>query len=227
MRLVLLPGLNGSSNLFAPLLDALRDVDCQPLALPDQGPQDYASLTDRLLAELGHAPFVLLGESFSGPLAFRLALRKPEGLRAVIFAATFLTRPSPFLALFRHMPMPPALVTHAPILRALCLGRDVEDAVLRRVQEEIRGLDQALLRARLGSLAGLRAVQGRLAVPALQLWPQQDRLVAARAGGSLAAHCDDLRQVRLDGPHFILQARPHACAQAIRTFLADIAQQQG
>ena len=227
MRLVLLPGLNGSSNLFAPLLDALRDVDCQPLALPDQGPQDYASLTDRLLAELGHAPFVLLGESFSGPLAFRLALRKPEGLRAVIFAATFLTRPSPFLALLRHMPMPPALVTHAPILRALCLGRDVEDAVLRRVQEEIRGLDQALVRARLGSLAGLRAAQGRLAVPALQLWPQQDRLVAARAAGSLAAHCDDLRQVRLDGPHFILQARPHACAQAIRTFLADMAKQQG
>lgn len=40
MRLVLLPGMNGSSTLFGPLLDALAGIDCQVINLPAKGSQD-------------------------------------------------------------------------------------------------------------------------------------------------------------------------------------------
>lgn len=93
MRLVLLPGLNGSGRPFAPLLAYLPDITCQVLELPRQGPQDYNSLATALLDQLGDTPFVLLGESFSGPLAYRLALRRPKGLCGMVFAASFLQRP--------------------------------------------------------------------------------------------------------------------------------------
>lgn len=221
MRLVLLPGLNGSSHLFAPLLDELQDIDCQELSLPDHGPQDYDSLADRLIRELGNTTFILLGESFSGPLAYRLALRNPEGLRGVIFAASFLTSPFASLALLRYLPIPLALAAHPWILRTLCLGHEDSDEALRLVQGEIRRLDPSLVRARLASLATLHAPQQHLALPALHLWPQQDRLVPSSTATRLADYCDELRQVRLAGPHFILQTQPQACAAAIRAFIAE------
>jgi pimeloyl-ACP methyl ester carboxylesterase len=206
MRLVLLPGLNGSSHLFAPLIDELQDIDCQALSLPDHGPQDYDSLADMLIQHL---------------LAYRLALRNPEGLRGVIFAASFLSNPFAPLALLRHLPIPLALATRPWMLRTLCLGDGANEETLRLVQGEIRRLDRSLLRARLASLATLHAPQQRLALPTLHLWPQQDRLVTPHSAKRLAEHCDDLRQVRLKGPHFILQTQARACAAAIRTFMAE------
>jgi len=213
MRLVLLPGLNGSSHLFASLLDELQDIDCQALSLPDQGPQDYDNLADILIRGLGNTPFILLGESFSGPLAYRLAIRKPKGLRGVIFAA---------LPLLRHLPMPLALATQPRLLRALCLGRTAEEDILQRVRREIRRLNPSLLRARLETLAALQAPAQALGLPCLHLWPQQDRLVASAAAERLPQFCSDIRQIRLDGPHFILQTRPKVCAQAIAEFMQEI-----
>lgn len=222
MRLVLLPGLNGSSALFNPLLDALAPLDCQPLSLPEQGPQDYDSLAKALSTRLGAAPFILLGESFSGPIAYRLALRRPMGLRGVIFAASFLTCPNTALALLRHLPISPVFASQPSLLRALCLGRTAKDEVVRCVQTEVRQLDQTLMRARLATLASLKAPQELLGLPCLHLWPQQDRLVAPRAARQLANTCSDLRQLPLEGPHFILQTQPQRCAQAIRSFMQEV-----
>lgn len=219
MRLVLLPGLNGSSALFAPLLAELEDIDCQVLELPEHGPQDYPSLADALMEQLGTTPFVLLGESYSGPLAYQLALRQPTGLRGVIFSASFLSRPNPALALLAHLPMPQTLATQPWLLRALCLGKTADEHMLQRVQREIRRLDPRLLRTRLATLAGLQAPTQTLHLPCLHLWPQQDRLVADSTAERLSKACTDIRQVRLDGPHFILQTRPKACANAIVEFI--------
>lgn len=166
MRLVLLPGLNGSSALFAPLLAELRDIDCQVLELPEHGPQDYPSLADALMEQLGTAPFVLLGESYSGPLAYQLALRQPTGLRGVIFAASFLSRPNPALALLAHLPIPNALATQPWLLRTLCLGKTADANMLQRVQREIRRLDQRLLHARMATLASLQATTQTCIYPA-------------------------------------------------------------
>lgn len=222
MRLVLLPGLNGSSALFAPLLAELRDIDCQVLELPEHGPQDYPSLADALMERLGTAPFVLLGESYSGPLAYQLALRQPTGLRGVIFAASFLSRPNPALALLAHLPIPNALATQPWLLRTLCLGRTADAHMLQRVQREICRLDTRLLRTRLATLAGLQAPTQPVDLPCLHLWPQQDRLVADGAAKRLAQTCGDIRQIRLDGPHFILQTQPKLCARAIAEFMQGI-----
>lgn len=53
--IILLPGLDGTGVLFKPLVGFVLD------RLPD-------------------SEFVLLGESFSGPIALRVAARKPAGV---------------------------------------------------------------------------------------------------------------------------------------------------
>ena len=219
-RLVLLPGLNGSSALFAPLLEHLHPaLNVQMLSLPAQGQQDYPSLTDCLKSQLGESPFVLLGESFSGPLAYRLARDNPPGLRGVIFAASFLSRPHPLLALTKHLPLPKALLKQNSLLRLFCLDQSASAALIELLQEEIEAMPPALLRARLASLSALQAPTGCISLPALQLLPGRDRLVTRHASAGLQRHCSQLQQVVIEGPHFLLQSQPQACARAIEGFI--------
>ncbi|WP_236715540.1 alpha/beta fold hydrolase [Pseudomonas sp. BMS12] len=208
--------------MFAPLLPWLDGIQVTCLELPRRGAQDHDSLAEALSGQLGDTPFVLLGESFSGPLAHRLALQAPSGLRGLILAASFLQCPSPLLALAKHLPLPRSLLGHPATLRLLCTGK-IEPQHLQAISEEIQRLPSELLRARLRSLANLREPERTLQLPTLHLWPQADRLVSQAAAKGIARHCSDLRQERIDGPHFLLQSRPQACAQAIRRFMAELA----
>lgn len=222
-RLVLLPGLNGSGALFAPLLEHLNPaLEVQTLSLPAQGKQDYQSLADCLKNQLGDSPFVLLGESFSGPLAYRLARDNPPGLRGVIFAASFLSRPHPLLMLANYLPLPKLLLGQSCLLRLFCLGRSASAALIELLQQEIEALPPALLRARLANLNALHAPTGCISLPALQLLPSRDRLVTRDASASLQKHCSELQQVAIEGPHFLLQGQPQACARAIEGFIETL-----
>jgi surfactin synthase thioesterase subunit len=225
MRLLLLPGLNGSHRLFAPLLPFLSEWQVTTLELPQQGPQDFDSLATELAGQLGDSPFVLLGESCSGSLAYRLALRHPRGLRGVIFAASFLRCPHPLLPWARYLPLPGSLLNSAALLNLLCVGPGASPALLELLRAEIRQLPHDLLRARLRSLSELQEPTRPLELPTLHLLPRQDRLVNRRAA-ALQQHCWDLQEVELDGPHFLLQSQPAACARAISAFMFSLEQQR-
>ncbi|WP_235576640.1 alpha/beta fold hydrolase [Pseudomonas taeanensis] len=223
LRLVLLPGLNGNRILFTPLLSQLDPaLEVEALCLPVQGSQDYDDLADALVDRLGDSPFVLLGESFSGPLAYRLALRQPTGLCGVIFAATFLRRPHPLLALQRYLPLRHKLLTHSSLLRQFCLDDGASPAMVKLLRDEIQALPVRLIRARLTSLNQLQIPSQQLDLPALHLLPRRDRLITHLAATTLRQHCRQLQQVTIDGPHFLLQSKPQDCAQAIQQFLAGL-----
>lgn len=222
MRLVLLPGLNGSSRLFDPLLAQLKEVSLQIIELPGQGPQDYSSLANAVAEQLPITdPFVLLGESFSGPLAYRLALKNPNSLKGLIFAASFLQSPHPLTVLASRLPMPKMLLSHSRLLRMFCIG-DAQPAILQLLQREIRDMPSALIKVRLKNLAELNRPEQQIVIPALHLWPTRDRLVSHAAATSLASGCNNLRRERIEGPHFLLQSRPQACAMIIRNFIEQL-----
>ena len=94
-RLVLLPGMDGTGILFEPLLDALpQGWTAQVVRYPPDKPLGYESLLDVVLHAIeGNEPFMLVGESFSGPLALMAALGKPAGLQAVILCAIVHSKP--------------------------------------------------------------------------------------------------------------------------------------
>src|SRR5882757_3669612 len=95
ITLVLLPGLDGTGQLFRWLVEALPP-QIEPLVVSfapdDYG--DYGSLERNIAPLLPlDRPYVLLGESFSGPLALRLAARGDANLVAVVLAASFVAQP--------------------------------------------------------------------------------------------------------------------------------------
>lgn len=79
MKLILMPGMDGTGELFAPLIGALgSSIESIVVRYPTDQPLTYSELFPQVRAALPRSgPFVLLGESFSGPLALMLAAEAP------------------------------------------------------------------------------------------------------------------------------------------------------
>ena len=73
--LILLPGLDGTGDFFQPLLDEIAGkIPTTVVRYPIDGGYDYDSCLEIVQAMLpADEKYVLLGESFSGPLAVTLA----------------------------------------------------------------------------------------------------------------------------------------------------------
>jgi pimeloyl-ACP methyl ester carboxylesterase len=162
LRLVLLPGLNGSDRLFAPLLPWLdSQLTVQTLSLPQEGSQNHQQLAEALRSQLGETPFVLLGESFSGALAYHLGMLKPPGLRGLIFAASFLQRPQPLLRLLPKptLPLPISLLTNSWLLKTFCIGKCASPELVSLLRTEIHSIGNASVGATVESCATATALR--------------------------------------------------------------------
>ena len=97
--LVLLPGLDGTGILFRRFIEAIgASVDTQIVAYPADQPMNYGELETRVREALPKdRPYVVLGESFSGPIAIRLGANPPAGLMGLILCVTFAKNPYPLL----------------------------------------------------------------------------------------------------------------------------------
>ena len=224
--LLLLPGIDGSGDLFAPLL-AAGPLGFEPrvVGLPPDGPRSYDEYLDVVAEALPRrGTYALLAESFSGPLAVRLAARRPPGLAALVLAATFLDRPlSRWLAPLSPLIGAPlfSLPLLPPTIRLLLTGFDAPDAVVAAIQAAVADVPAAVMgaRARQALAADVRAALATTQVPVLYLGPTGDRLLRTDVVADVLAARPDAETALLPGPHTLLQVRPHACLARIEPFL--------
>src|SRR4051812_33342049 len=97
--LVLLPGMDGTGEMFAAFASILGE-DVAPIIVryPQQRTLDYGALVDFVRPQLPtDRPFVLLGEPFSGPVAISLAALRPAGLIGLVLCCSFVRNPVPLL----------------------------------------------------------------------------------------------------------------------------------
>src|SRR6516162_3575503 len=97
LRLVLLPGLDGTGLLFRGFLKTLDPaILTAVVSYPPDRDMDHAGLEAVVRASLPtQEPFVLLAESFSGPIAIAIAASRPAGLRGLILSCSFARNPCP------------------------------------------------------------------------------------------------------------------------------------
>jgi len=223
--LVLLPGLDGTGLMFAPFLAALRGFETQVIRYPP-ALTSYPACIHVARTQLPRGrPFLLLGESFSGPVALALAAERPEGLMALVLCGTFARHPRPALAwLTPLLKALPARRLPLPLLRWLLLGRWASEPLLALARTMAAAVPPATLKARLQAVLAVdqTALLGQLQVPTLALCARQDRLVPRAAARHLRDHLPNLDLHTLEGPHWLLQARPEAAALAIQAFLARL-----
>lgn len=220
--LLLLPGLHGTAELFAPLrasLSALSEGVGVSVAEFPFAATDYAQVESAV--SLPEGRIALLAESFSGPLAIRLAVRlKAEGrLSALILVATFARSPVrwfPWWLVPKWAPVPPLAIAVR-----LLLGSDADPERVRELAIVIKRIPPKTALARLRTVARCdeRARLSQLiGVPTLYLQARDDLVVGPRALEDFAPLRPQVQV--LHAPHLVLQTCPRDCAQAIREFLS-------
>jgi pimeloyl-ACP methyl ester carboxylesterase len=217
--------MDGTGELFGPLLARLPlDMRASVVSYPDRA-QTYAEHESWARQELPRSnPFVLLGESFSGPIAVRIAASAPPNLRGVVLCASFLTCPSRTLRLLRsftHLASP-KLVPGFIAQRSL-LGHFATPALCAAQSRTLGHVSSRTLTARLRAMADVdvRQKAASIGVPTLYLQASADRLVGTDFADEYVAHVREPRLLRIEGPHLLLQANPDHCAKAIVEFIAD------
>ncbi|HEX9053155.1 MAG TPA: alpha/beta hydrolase [Anaeromyxobacter sp.] len=223
---LLLPGLDGSGRLYAPLLEAgPRAFRPEVLSYPPDERLGYDDLVARVRPRLPRGRFVLLAESFSGPVAVRLAAERPAGLEALVLAATFLRAPlNPLLHPVRGLvgarlfgfPMPAAVV------RCFLAGPDAPDAIVREVQRAVAAVSPDVLAHRSSEAlrVDVRADLARVDVPVLLVAPTRDRLLRTDVADEVLAIRPDAEVALVEAPHMVLQRCPQASLARIEEFLA-------
>ena len=97
MKLVLMPGLDGTGNLFKPLLSALGpELHTHILSYPSDKYLPYDEIADYARSQLKiiGEPLVLVAESYSGPVALQLLQNPLPDIKGVIFSATTIKFPA-------------------------------------------------------------------------------------------------------------------------------------
>lgn len=102
------------------------------------------------------------------------------------------------------------------------MGRWSGQEFTARFREALASITAATLAARLRDVLGvnLSGISGEVRVPVIYLQASEDRLVPARAATAFDVPLDAV--IRVEGPHFLLQANPEASAAHILDFVAQV-----
>ena len=224
--LVLLPGLDGTGDLFGPLLSRL-DPSVEPVVvgypLEHLGYEALTSIARRALPTT--RPYVILGESFSGPIATQLAAERSGELRGLILCASFVSSPMPHLRPFEWLLRVGPVQTFARWFALTTLlgrfqTRELKELLLHTLSRLPRSVLVARIRAVLA--ANSIAAYARIGVPTMYLQGTEDTLLPASCVDEVCRLAPKTRVVRIAAPHCVLQCEPDEAARAIREFFRSV-----
>lgn len=233
MKIYVLPGMDGTGTLLQPLAAELRSRGHDPtvLSYAHDRPQSYAELIDDVVVPAlpRDEPFVLLAESFSGPIALALAQRELPGLVGLALVVTFAEPPDNFLLPLSRM-LPVKWILSAPIPcwvahQVMLGGRPVrgdQDALCRVIKQ----VQPGVLTERLREVRELRLARKPIALPAIYLRADDDNLLPKDAVESVRALVPGLQVFDVEGPHLVLDTSPEECARLIAEFVHTLPAKQ-
>ncbi|MBL8918773.1 MAG: alpha/beta hydrolase [Myxococcaceae bacterium] len=218
-RLLLLPGMDGTGELFAPFAAEVSSwATVQIARYPLRSPCSMDALVAALELD---APVTLVAESFSTAVGIRFATQRPELVERLVLVGSFVTPPlgATLLRAFGRVPFLIAPPRWA--VRTFLTGTGSSDALIDTVRQALSRVAPEVLADRLAQLSRLdeRERLRALQMPIMTVSARQDRLVSASVTAELRAARPDARHVDLDAPHLILQARPGPAAALVRTFV--------
>ncbi len=224
----LLPGLEGTGRLFSRFIaESSGRLELRVLSYPPERFLDYAALEELVRREIpAGRPFALLGESFAGPLALRIAANAPAPV-GVVLAATFHQRPAaravrllrPLTRAFFGLPLP----AHA--VRILLAGPDAPPDLVAEVQAAVAAVSPRVMQARARAALRVDATPWLRAcrAPVLFLGGKQDRLLRSALPIEVRLLKPDAEIRMLDAPHLVLQRLPREAMRLVEDFLARAA----
>ncbi len=221
MKIVLLPGLDGTGKLFKPFIEALpKSIETEIISYDKQKRQSYQELIDFVISKLPQDNYILLAESFSGYIAYKIALKKPKNLKHIIFVATFLKNPRPILLNFilyspiLYLPLPKFLI------KLLFFDFSTNNSTIELFQDVIKKIPIKILYFRLHEIKKLKLENKKLTLPVTFIQANNDQLVPKNSINDWKSICKKINLFQIDGKHFILQSNPNMCVNALKPLLS-------
>jgi len=228
MRWVFLPGLDGTGLLLEPVVASLpSEIRSTLVRYPSDLKgcyQDYAGAAGMDLDT--EAPAVVIAESFSGPVAVRLAAANP-GVKAIVLSGSFISHPRakslrnllPLLAIGLRLNR-----TSHLFIRLLLAGMDAPKELIQIVAEAARRVPVKVLVHRLGLALSCDESQAfaKLTIPVLALIGDSDRLVPASYSAALMEIQPRLILRSFPTSHLILERKTEEAIACISHFLARV-----
>jgi pimeloyl-[acyl-carrier protein] methyl ester esterase len=217
--IILLPGMDGTGELLRALADQLalhRPV--QLFAYPLDRTLSYAELTTYVVERAPNRPFVVLGESFSGPIAIEIAATDPRAA-GLVLASSFARHPLPalFAALaglldLRWLPK--------RIIATALMGSTATPELTARLHRVLPALPHEVLqfRAREVLRVDKRDRLREIACPVLCLHGRFDYLVNRRQVDEIVTAQACCQVHWFDSAHMLLATHPEAAVKAINHF---------
>lgn len=224
VSIVLLPGLDGTGFLFRPLINVLP-VYIKPIVVnyPTDKKLGYEDLLPIVIDVLPkNEPFILLGESFSGPLSILVAATQPQGLIGIILCASFITCPQHLIPKwFEKFIFSILFRTSSIIVKVssffdwnyseefkLAISKVKPEVFAHRVKEVIKvNVVAELVTCRL---------------PILYLQGKNDFLVPSSNFDKIKKIKPDIQFAQLETSHMVLQSKPYEAARLINKFIENI-----
>ena len=224
-RLFVFPGLNGTGELLEDFVSCTPDsFAAEVVNYPSEAFENYDQLYERVAARLPtDEKFVVLGESFSGPLSIRIAHARPPGLHGVVLCNSFARAPRcrcwgslPWSWIFAIRP--PRFLMHFA-----CAGAGAKGTLIDALYRMRLSVPPGVLAQRLHEVfrADVCRELSELTVPILYLRGTCDRLVPNRAVELIRQTNDHVSIATFEAPHLLLQTCPEEAWAAIAQFFEE------
>ena len=226
LTLVLLPGMDGTGELFTPFVRAFgSEFPVRIISYPTKEPLGYAELEAVARNQLPpEGSIILLGESFSGPIAISLAAACASRIKSLILCCSFARNPRPIFSGTRSfLGVLPVSLTPDWMLDQLLLGSFSKPELRSILSKVITAVDSSVIRARIAAVLSVDVVDqlATISAPVLYLRALSDRVVPRSASELALQFCPQMRIAKVNGPHLLLQAAPYETGEIVRAFVKE------
>lgn len=228
VSLVLLPGLDGTGLLFKPLVAALPAAITPTIVrYPGERHLSYQELLPLVLETIPRSdPFILLGESFSGPLAAMIAAERPKNMVGLILCASFVTRPWRFVGpAIPILARGPVFSLYMPYKRIRARLGGFSTPERRSLIEQMHKLVPPHVfasRVRMVFRVDAREALRSCEVPMLYLKAARDMVVPGRNLRVIQQIKPNIQVVTIGSSHMVLQRHPVEATEAISAFASSL-----
>jgi pimeloyl-ACP methyl ester carboxylesterase len=227
--LVLLPGLDGTGTLFADLISELPPTLSVNIArYPTQRSLSYSELIPCVMEVVpSSSPFLLIAESFSTPLAAKLAATRPPNLAGLVLCAGFIANPvGGWASLVRTVARPLLFRLSPPgfALEHFLIGASPSTALRTAVRQALRLVNPGVLAGRVRAILDCDAREDllRTEIPVMYIQAESDRLVRQECFREVQQLRPDTVLASVPGPHLVFQREPRKSAEVIVRFIHQL-----
>ena len=224
-HLVFMPGMDGTGLSFEPVLPLLpKNAKITIVRYPAEKLLSFDETVECAAAQIPAGdPPIVIAESFSGPVAIKMIGAGRVKAKALILCATFAKSPRPLVwRVMRFLRLPMLIKPEMPkrffkvvigndklIDELLPLWKKVHARVPARVMQH---------RLKIINETDVTAWLAKIKIPCCYLQALNDRLVPASCAEKIRKIAPFVEIKKIAASHFILQAEPQACLNAIEDF---------